>query len=172
MRNRNTLTEQTASGTVPIYRVPNLSSNCYGTVTAIEYCYRYTGSSLATFNWTVLILEDNGSNFMLNRTYIIHSSMDSANCTSNTGQVTVCCDMTNIESFDLPMSFTFGMIESAQGNTPGTTLLGYPYSPEYGVNAVVVTKGEVTLSAGSTIRSRPAGPIGIRMLWFVIGKYK
>ncbi len=111
-----------------IYHVQTLNAiNCYGPVTAKEYCYKYnrnTNSGQATFNWTVLILEEAGSRFVINRTCVIQSSHPTDNCTGGGNQL-ICCDMTNIESFDLPVNFIFGVIESAQGNTHGATLLGY-----------------------------------------------
>ena len=147
-------------------------------MTATEYCYRYStsaGSGQPTFNWTVLILEDTGNNFVINSTYFTTSSLpeDSANCT-NDGQLRTCCDRTNIKGFDLPTSnFAFGVTESAQGNTHGATLLGFSeVQPQYRVDAVLLARAEVTLSIGSTIRNRPTVPRGIRMLWFVIGKHQ
>ena len=111
---------------------------------------------------------------MINNTYAIQSrgSAGSANCTSSGGQVT-CCDVTNIESFDVPMNLIFGVTESAQGNTPGATLLGYADAlPQYRVNTVLLDKAVVTnLSVGSTVPSSPVVQRGLRMLWFVIGKH-
>ena len=112
-------TTLTESGVLLIYRVPNLSTNCYGRVTALEYCYRYTASNTvagqATFNWTVLVLKDTGSNFVISHIFAIQSrgSMDDARCTTSSGQVT-CCDRTGIDGFDLPMNFIFGVTESAR----------------------------------------------------------
>jgi hypothetical protein len=147
-------------------------------VTAIEYCYRYTtndGSGQPTFNWTVLILEDSGNDFMVNSIYVILSRLpaNSEKCTNN-GQHRTCCDRNNIEGFDLPMSnFAFGVTESAQGNTHEATLLGFADAlPQYRVDVILLTRTEVTLSIGSTIRDRSPVPRGIRMLWFVIGKHK
>ena len=128
-RDRDVFTGTTVGNLLYIFRVPNLNSNCYGPVTAIEYCYSYRssdGTGPVTFNWTVLILEDAGSNFVINSTYVIESrsSAGSASCTSSGDQVT-CCDVTNIASFDLPTNFIFGVTESGQGNTHEATLLGY-----------------------------------------------
>ena len=149
-------------------------------MTAIEYCYRYSISDAmgqqVTFNWTVVILEDAERDFMINSTYIVvqsHGSMGSANCTHSGGQVT-CCDRTNINGFDLPTDFIFGVIASAQGNTRGVSLLGYSDAlPQYRVDARLLGRGEVTsLSVGSNLRRSPGTlSSGIRMLWFVIGKH-
>ena len=171
-------TSTTPNNVLHIYRVSNLGASCFGSVTAIEYCYRYSstaGSGQPTFNWTVLILEDTGSNFVINSIYFITSRLpeDSANYT-NDGQLHTCCDRTSIEGFGLSMSnFAFGVIESAQGNTREATLLGFSDAlPQYRVGVPQLTRAEVTLSIGSTIRNGQATDRGIRMLWFVIGKHK
>jgi hypothetical protein len=79
--------------------------------------------------------------------------------------------MTNIETFMLPSNFIFGVINSAQGNTPGVTLLGF-HESEYAVDVVLRNRAEVTLTVGSTIlNNRQTVLRGIRMLWFVVGKY-
>ena len=148
---------------------------------AIEYCYRYShgqaigGNSQVTFNYIVLILEDiPGSDFLINRTYTIQSrgSVDSPHCDRSGNEVT-CCDVTNIDNdnFILPSNFIFGVIESAQGNTNGVTLLGF-HESEYGVDVELLNRAGLTLSVGSTIRNGLTVLRGIRMLWFVIGKYK
>ena len=178
---RNVQTTMTLSyGTALfIYRISNLNASCYGPVTAIEYCYRYSiaGSGQPMFNWTVFILEDNGSNnFVINGTYVIHSrgSMDSASCTSSGDQVT-CCDLTSISSFDLLTSLTFGVIESIQGNSHGATLLGFHDSlAQYRVSTIVFSRDGLNyLSVGSSLEI-PDNSVyqgGLRMLWFVIGKH-
>ena len=169
-------TSTTSDNDLYIYRVSTLDASCYGPVTAIEYCYRYSQavavSGQVTFSYTVLILEDTGNNFLINSTYTIQSrgSVGSPHCNRSGDQVT-CCDVTNIENFILPSNFIFGVITSAQGNTNGVTLLGF-HESEYGVNVLLVLRDEVTLSVGSTIRSSPSVLRGIRMLWFVVGKHK
>ena len=178
-RDSDAPTSITDGGSLHIYRVPTLNPSCYGQVTAIEYCYEYrttAGSGQATFNWTVLILEDTARNeFVIDSIYFIISSLSvtSVNCT-NDGQLRTCCDRNNIEEFDLPMSnFAFGVTESAQGNTLGARLLGFADAlPQYRVDAQVLNRADVTLSVGSTIGSRSPVPRGIRVLWFVIGKYQ
>ena len=178
MRIRDTRsTTTTPDNVLHIYRVPTLDTSCYGPVTAIEYCYRYSqataGGGQVTFSYTVLIFEDTGNNFLINSTYTIQSrgSVDSPHCDSSGNEVT-CCDVTNIEIFILPSNFIFGVISSAQGNTNGVTLLGF-HESEYGVDAVLRRRDEVTLSVGSTIRNIEAtASRGLRMLWFVIGKHK
>ena len=174
--NGDALTALTASGVLHIYRVPNLGTSCYGHVTAIEYCYRYSATAVTgqvIFNWMVLILKDAGSNFVISSTYVIqsHGSVGGASCTNSGDQVT-CCDRTNINGFDLPQNFIFGVTESSQRNTAGATLLGFHDSlPLYQVDVVLLNKAEVTLSVGSTIRNTPTTQRGIRMLWFVIGEF-
>ena len=72
---------------VIIYCVGNLTGNCYGEVTAIEFCYRYTVSGVGEpyFNWTVLILGDVGRGpFVINNVLTIESSparLGSDSCT-------------------------------------------------------------------------------------------
>ncbi len=101
-----------------------------------------------------------------------HGSVGSASCTSaSSGDEITCCDVTDITSFALPMNFTFGVTESAHGNTEGATLLGLSDSlSQYRVSAVLLSKAGVTLSVGSTISSSPIMQRGICTLWFVIGK--
>ena len=165
------------------YNVSNLNTNCSGPVTAIEYCYRYSLSTAMrmgqqiTFSWIVLILERDGSYFSVINNYIIRScgSVGGANCTRSRGQIT-CCDRTDINGFDLSnvTNFIFGVIASAQENTPGVTLLGYSDSlPQYIVNTSILGRSEVptSLSMGSRLRRSSPGPRGIRMLWFVTGKH-
>ena len=54
--------------------------------------------------------------------------------------------MTNIEGFDLPMNFIFGVTESAQRNTHNTALLGFSNAmPQYHVNATATSKDGLTL---------------------------
>ena len=85
---------------------------------------------------------------------------------------TVCCDVTNIDTFDLPMNFVFEVTESAQGNTNGATLLGFSTSPQYRVDTITVSKDGLTLSVGSSIPNNvPAFPRGLHMLWFITGKH-
>ena len=81
--------------------VSTLDASCYGLVTAIECCYRYTisaaGSGQVTFSYTVLVLEDApGNNFLINRTYTIQNrgSVGSPwpHCDRSGDQVT-CCDV-------------------------------------------------------------------------------
>ena len=120
MRIRDTrFTSTTPDNELHIYRVPTLVASCYGTVTAIEYCYTYSqtiaGTGQVNFSYTVLILEDApGNNFLINSTYTIQSrgSVDSPHCDKIGGQIT-CCDVINIENFILPSNFIFGVITSA-----------------------------------------------------------
>ena len=166
------LTSITLNHVLYIYHVPTLDTSCYGTVTAIEYCYRYTQavavSGQVTFSYTVLILEDvPGNNFLINRTYNIqsHGSVGSPHCNRSGNEVT-CCDMTNIENFILPSNFIFGVIT----NTNGVMLLEFQ-DTEYGVDVVVISGAGMNLSVGSTVPSGQTEQRGIRMLWFVIGKH-
>ena len=175
MRNPR-FTSTTPDNELYIYRVSTLDASCHGPVTAIEYCYRYMISTVVsvqvTFSWIVLVLEDTGNNFTINRTYNIQSrgSVDSPHCDRN-GNKVICCDMRNIENFILPSNFIFGVIRSAQGNTNGVTLLGF-HESEYGVDVELLNSAGLILSIGSTIRNGLTHLRGIRMLWFIIGKHK
>ncbi len=178
VRDRVGVTPITTNGNIlHIYRVQNLNANCYGPVTAIEYCYRYDRNAVsgqATFNWTMLILEEAGSSFVINRTCVIQSSLPTDNCTDSRNQF-ICCDVKNTENFDLPMNFIFGVTQSAQGNTHNAALLGYQEAqhPQLIVDTIQRSKSNLSLSVGSTF-TRPGNPPnlrGLRMLWFVIGKH-
>ena len=77
-----------------------------------------------------------------------------------------------VNSFILPANFVFGMVGPAQGNTRGASLLGFhPSLSQYSVNTVLLTRAAVTLSVGSAVPSTPVVMRGLRMLWFVIGKF-
>ena len=114
---------------------------------------------------------------MINSTHVIQScsSRGSTNCTSSGDLFTVCCDVTNIESFELPMNFIFGVTESAQENTHiNAALLGFSGAlPQYRVDTIIMSKDGLSLSVGSSIPNDSlAFPRGLRMLWFVIGKHQ
>lgn len=162
-------TESIANGTLLIYPVTSLNSTCYGTVTAIEYCYRFTGVDQAMLDWTVFILEDRSNEFMINHLHNIqaHGSLSSANCTSSLTTGVTCCNRTSIENFNLSMNFAFGVTDSQ-----GATLLGVHNGvPQYTVNVVLLNKNNFNLSVGHTIPHTPMVQRGIRMLWFIIGKH-
>ena len=173
------LTAATIGGAVNLYRVqPNLNAECHGEVTAIEYCYQYNLSSQETvFNWTVLIFEET-TVFTVTKLSVIVScpsslNEDSAYCMDVGGGKAKCCDRTLIEGFDLPMNnFIYGVTESAQGNTTGATLLGFHDSTlsEYVIDTLLVSKtGDI--SVGSILPKLQGVQRGLRMLWFVIGKF-
>ena len=173
-RDCNAPSVTTGDNLLHIYCVSNLDASCYSPVTAIEYCYRYSnnaGSGHPLFNWTALILEDTGSNLRISSIYVLHSlgSRGSASCTNSGNQVT-CCDVTNIDRFDLPMpNFIFGVTESAQGNSHNAALLGFADAlPQYQVDTILLNKAGLTLSVGSTLSSASTLKRGLRMLWFVI----
>ena len=143
---------------------------------AIEYCYQFNDMTVgpAVFNWTVLIFKEinhsSNNDFEIVNTIPIEScDLDATRCTP--GQPLCCDDMTLVSEFDLSVNFTFGVTESAQGNTPGATLLGFHDSlAEYRVNTIRRDKASLPLTIGSTIPSSTPVQNGLRMLWFVIGK--
>ena len=177
MRDRGELNATTSAGVLYVYHVGNLTENCHGEVTAIEYCYQYgnSGEGEAVFNWTVLILESEGSgNFRITNQRIIEShlnSLNAENCTEGT-RLRRCCDTNSVNGFILPANFVFGVTGSPQGNAHGATLLGFHVSvSQYSVNTAQLNRDAVTLSVGSTVPSTPVQMRGLHMLWFVIGKF-
>ena len=173
----NVLTSTTNGDVINLYRVQSLNAECYGEVTAIEFCYQYNtiGQGEAVFNWTVLIFEETDV-FTVRKVYVLESHPDSLKeCVNIGGGRAECCDREVIEGFDLQNSFIFGVTESAQGNTAGATLLGFfddaafTVQPEYVVFTLQIGNVGLNLSVGSTL-PRPGGvQRGLRMLWFVTG---
>jgi hypothetical protein len=148
-------------------------------VTAIEFCYRYNteGPGEAVFNWIVLILREETGVFTITRIIAIESHPDLNSCMDDEGGQIDCCDREDISSFIFQMHnidmYTFGVTESAQGNTHGATLLGFHDSQnEYIVDTLIISATGQNISVGSTYTlSRPGGvQRGLRQLWFVIGK--
>ena len=177
LRDEDALHVSTEGDELHIYHLSDeLRASCYGRVIAIEYCYQFNDTTVpAAFNWTVLLLEESSSDH--SEDFKIRDIITIENCEPDVisyrpGQP-LCCDMIDIESFDLSQNFIFGVTESFQGNTAGATLLGFSDSlPQYQVDVVLINRAEVTLSVGSIVptRNRPTTKRGIRMLWFVIGK--
>ena len=163
---------------VHAYRVQNLNADCYGEVTAIEFCYVYDSIGLGqpVFNWTVLIIEETNV-FTITKIIAIESHPNSwsgtASCIRTIGQVE-CCDRVYISNFNFQTNnFVFGVTESAQGNTRNARLLGFhDVLAEYSVHTLIIPTIGQTISAGSSIMRPLVGSVrGLRMLWFVIGKF-
>ena len=178
VRDRNVVTATTSVNQINIYSVDSLNEDCSGEVTAIEYCYRYdvSGAGEAVFNWTVLILEDTGAgNFRITNSYTIESRPDSSSsvtCTDVNSGRKECCDVDQINGFNWPDNFVFGVTGPSQGNTHSATLLGYfDTLPQYQVNTVLLNRAGLSVSVGSTVPSVPVVQRGLRMLWFVIGRF-
>ena len=173
-------TATTNTDVIFIYNLGSLNEDCSGEVTAIEYCYRYdvSGAGEAVFNWTVLILKNSGSsNFRITNTYTIESRPDSSssvNCGDVSNGRKDCCDVDQINGYgNLPVNFVFGVTGSSQGNTHSATLLGFSDSlPRYWVNTIQMARSRQILSVGSTLPSTPGALRGLRMLWFVIGRFR
>ena len=171
----------TAGGEVTIYCVQNLNSNCTGEVTAIKFCYRYStaGQGEPVFNWTVLILEENGNGFTITRIITIESHpnlLDADHCIKVGGGQTGyrCCDRENFNNFSVVSNnmFIFGVTESAQGNTHNATLLGFHDTlAGYKVNTLRISAGGQTIAVGSTLPRSIGQQLGLRLLQFVIGKF-
>lgn len=157
-----------------VFQPVNLSEECYGSVAAIEYCYRYntTGQGEAFFNWTLLILED----FKITDKYFLESQpgpFDPSQLIN--GEMAVYCDILNMTRFLLPnRNFKFAVTTSAQGNARGATLLGFADAlPDYRVPVMQISKESIlSLSVGSNVTETrlPKTNRGVRMLWFVTGK--
>jgi hypothetical protein len=159
----------TAGDVINLYRVQNLNAECYGEVTAIEFCYRYNtgGPGEPVFNWTVLILEETNV-FTVTRIITIESHPDllDGNSCMDAGE---CCDREDISNFQTN-NFIFGVTESAQGNTHGATLLGFHDSlNEYMVDTLLIPTTGLSISVGSTLTRPQSGvPRGLQLLWFMI----
>ena len=176
----NALTNTTAGDVINMYRVQTLSAECFGGVTAIEYCYRYstTGQGVSVFNWTLLIFEETAV-FTVTKLFVLESrprSLGEGECVNIGGGRAECCDREIIQGLELQNDFIFGVTESAQGNTAGVTLLGFIDDPTFTVQPEYIVFTLQTgrnvgqnLSVGSTLQ-RPKGvQRGLRMLWFVTG---
>ena len=156
-----------------IYTVGDLTE-CHGEVTAIEFCYQYNtmGVGESYFNWTVLILEDDGSSdFRIADLYAVESCpglLEDDSCTIVNTNKRRCCDKKLLNTpFTLQTNFTFGVTESVQGNN--AQLLGFfDTLAGHVVNTVQLSSGSV--SVGSTLPRAPVIDRGLRMLWFVVGK--
>ena len=168
-----------------MYGVHNLSTECTGEVTAMEYCYRYYSNvrGEVVFNWTVLFFNDSRERFEITRIDNIESrpsSLSINDCWADTSVpgTVKCCDRKNISNFILDPQmalndFTFGVTESAQGNSHNTTLLGFHSSlVQYCVDTVIVSKAGIQndISVGYALPRPGVAKRGLLMLWFVIGK--
>ena len=168
---------------IHLHRVENLTAECTGEVTAIEFCYRYYSSEPgeATFNWTVLFLNEESDSLKITRIDNIVScpeSLSESDCQNDTrvpGTIK-CCDRENITSFDLDLQvndFIFGVTESVRGNTQNAALLGFHSSlSEYNVDTMLVSKAGLlnNISVGYTLPKPSGARRGLHMLWLVIGK--
>ena len=172
------LTGSTNGHIIRIYRVQSLSAECYGEVTAIEFCYEYypVGSGEPVFNWTVLILEETNV-FTITGIISIESHPNADNgaiCMSTGVGLTECCDREYVSSFNIQTNnFVFGLTQSAQGNTHRATLLRFFESQlDYTVDTLLIAAVGQTISVGSTLL-RPNNGVqrGLHLLWFVIGKF-
>ena len=178
-RELNTVKAPSLSYVIYAYNLGSLNEDCSGEVTAIEYCYRYDviGAGAAVFRWTVLILEDTGaSNFRITNTYTIESRPDSSStvtCGDGSNGRKDCCDVDQINGFgNLPDNFIYGVTGPSQGNTHSATLLGYFDSlSQYQVNTVLQNSIGLSLTVGSTVPNHHVAVGGLRMLWFVIGRF-
>ena len=168
---------------IHLYRVHNLSTECTGEVTAIEYCYQYysnlTGE--AVFNWTVLFFGKEREGFEITRIDNVEShpsSLPESDCRVDTSvpETLTCCDRKSIPSFPLDPqmnNFIFGVTESAQGNTHNASLLGFHSSlVQYRVDTMIVSKAGIQndISVGYALPRPSVAKRGLLMLWFVIGK--
>ena len=130
--------------TLYIFSLSHLNDSCYGTITAIDYCYEYNG---AGFNWTVLLLSNH---FTVIETFHIenHSSIRQS---YSIGGIAFQCDRIYIDGFDLPKGtdFLFGVTDSFEG---GASLLAF-HDTLYMVDAIVMPKVDKRISNTSNRQS-------------------
>ena len=174
------LTGSTNGHEIHIYRVQSLSAECYGEVTAIEFCYEYNtvGSGEPVFNWTVLILEE--TNFFTITGIISiksHPNADNGAICMSTGVGQMeCCDREYVSSFNIQTNnFVFGVTQSAQENTHGATLAllrFFESQLDYTIDTLLIAAVGQNISVGSTlVRPNTGVQRGLRLLWFVISKF-
>ena len=115
---------------VDVFPIPPML-NCSGTVSAVEYCYgsllrpgssRNTRYGTRYLAFTLLILEQDGLNFMITDLIDIHSTPTVQICSDRTFSFTTttsryCCDrfaLDNVNQFHLPASkFAFGVVRGS-----------------------------------------------------------
>ena len=168
--------EQSIIGSFYLFHLPShLSTSCNGVLSALKYCYQYENTTIsvneAVFNWTVSIVD---KDFVIVEKIAIESHPSELNCHKHNGQQ-ICCDTTQvIDLVEVPKEkFAFGVTASAQGNTHSATLLAFHGSlSEYLVNASIFPRVNQVLTKGSRLNvdARLVSPVGIRYLWFLIGK--
>lgn len=161
--------------------MPHLDENCYnGDVSAVRYCYQYepTSASDAVFNLTVLVLNGDlivNSFTITTRPVSGHAGETCYNIPQDPQKKRICCDVTHLSpAFNLPKkNFTFGVTVSSQGNTNNATLLGFHDSlPKYLVETILFPRADKELRIGSRLQTENKQPmtVGVRCLWFIIGK--
>ena len=68
-----------------------------------------------------------GGNFIITNLHVIDSrpdSLDSGSCMDTSNGMRRCCDVEQINGFNLPVDFMFGVTGPSQGNTHSASLLG------------------------------------------------
>ena len=165
-----------------IYSMPSLSTDCYGQVTKIEYCYTYCTRGPAAgairFNWTLLILSESSEapmppgiiKFTVIDNYNIESRPSDENCVgTGPGEKRTCCDTTDMIHFDLlGENFAFAVTESAIGNTHQAAL---QRSNVAGLMVDTIEQNKEIIQTDSSFATTfIANPnLGLPYLWFIIG---
>ena len=159
-----------SAGTAYIYPVPSTQVNCSGTVSAVEYCYRGNTGQLGTelLAFTLLTLEQNGSNFRVTDRIDIRTTPHSQICTRFLLTTTqYCCDITSLnmaDRFILPApNFAFDIAIPPSS----VSLLGFRSSLQvahYQEAQTVIPSVGSTFSVGNTVIQ------GLRLLRFHMSK--
>ena len=148
---------------------------CDGSVTKIEYCYRYNRVLAAhdvMFNLTVVIL--NSEYTIIHTFYAVSRASEAVNCINIDQNSIKCCDVTPINAFYLPSErFAFGVTASDESEA---NLLAYHESASnvFTINALQLSKAGLSLSKGSIdlqqFSGSPRVPITPRCVHFKISQ--
>ena len=171
----NSLLPATFTGILPgilfIYQVPqNVLTNCNGTVTAMEYCYRSDDNRMGgirrVFTFYRLHRVSLQSNhFQIEDRFEVWSQPTSNTCHSNNPR---CCDRFEVPLFSLESTLTFGVLSI--GTVTGTdyNLLRFSSAGMYGVDGFQFNAAGLS-NTTSVITGQTSSPT-IAFLRFVISK--
>ena len=161
--------EQSPAGITYIYDVDESTLNCSGTVTAVEFCYYRTNSSMNhrnVFDLLILTQQDNNTAQITKSIPIcFHPSLDKCDSSDSSK----CCDimtLTEQDQFDIAASnFLIGMVNVETPNlaAPFTSL----YS-RFGTTQYQLSVGRPTANSMLTLTGAITRPL--RLMWFHISK--
>ena len=158
-------------GVLFIYQVPqDLLTNCDGTVTAIEYCYRSDDNRMGgirrvfTF-YRLHRVSPQQNKFRIEDRFEVWSQPTSSTCQSNNPR---CCDRFEVPLFSLESTLTFGVL--SLGTTTGTdyNLLRLSSTELYGVDGFQFNANG--LSNTTNVITGQTSSSTIAFLRFVISK--